>query len=346
MWSPQKYFEWKNNRHWYDLRVIKSHNAFINFVVGMRNSGKTYSLKVECVHRFLKYGEQFIWVRRKVTEMKKAKVGFFDAIKNNKFLMREYGDIKYTERGQDFFINGKKAGEIVALVQHQDYKSVEYPYVKNIVFDEFIVVGSRRTYLPSEAEVFNDFILSVKRHKKGVRVYLLGNSVRFNNPYMNYYKIRPFANGIRHYKRIGVLVQMYVNKYMIIKMINSDYGRLIEDTDYFEFAVLNKWRDAGQKFISKRPKDSDFLCAIRFEGSYFSFYIDRKNDLIHTIRGGIEDKRFVYVISTEEHDIDYQFIKNMNRTRLRRVFNYYTDGRLRFNNESIREQVVLFLTYR
>jgi hypothetical protein len=339
-WNLEAYIEWKNKRHWYDVRPVLSYNALYNFIIGLRNSGKTYAFKVMCVDNFLKRGKQFIWLRRQVNESEEAIKGFFDAIADNDYLNSEYGEIKYFIKGNELYINDKKAGEVLALAQSQLYKSREFKEVYNIVFDEFISEGTRRAYLPNEADVLNGIVLTIARHKEGVRVFMLGNSVKFNNPYMTYFKIKPFTNGIRHYKKIGVLVQMYLNKYMVIKMMNSKFGALIQGTEYFDFAILNRFKDLDTKFISKKTKNSRYMCSIKYDGLVFSFYIDKEKDLIYTVRNSVEDKNYMYVISEKDHDVDYTLVKNIGRTRLLKVANYYKIGKLRFNDPVIREQVL------
>ena len=341
MFNIDKYVEWKNKRQWYDVRRVLSYNALYNFIIGLRNSGKTYAFKVKAVDDFLTKGKQFIWLRRQVNEAQEAVKGFFDVIENDDYLLSKYGEIKYMIKGMVLYINDKPAGEVLALAQAQLYKSREFAKVYNIIFDEFISEGTRKSYLPDEANVLHGIVLTISRHKKGVRVFMLGNSVKFNNPYMTYFKIKPFASGIRHYKKIGVLVEMYINKYMVLKMMNSDFGRLIKGTDYFDFAILNKFKDGDNKFIEKRGKGSDYLCSLKYEGMVFTFCFNREKDLIYTIRNGVDDARYLYVISEKDHDIDYKLVKNIAKTRLMKVSNYYKAGKLRFNDITIREQVLM-----
>ena len=82
------------------------------------------------------------------------------------------------------------------------------------------------------------------------------------------------------------------------------------------------------------------MCSIKYDGLVFSFYIDKEKDLIYTVRNSVEDKNYMYVISEKDHDVDYTLIKNIGRTRLLKVANYYKIGKLRFNNPVIREQVL------
>lgn len=345
MFSKRAYAEWKNKRHWYDVRRVLSYNALYNFIIGLRNSGKTYAFKVKMVDWFLERGWKFIWLRRQVNEAEETVKGFFDAIAKDTYLTNKYGEIKYMTKGNMLYINGKVAGEVLALAQSQLYKSREFADTYSIVFDEFISEGgTRKAYLPDEANVLNGIVLTIARHKPRFRVFMLGNSVRFNNPYMVYFKIKPFSKGIRFYKKKRVLVEMYLNKYMVKKMIDSDFGKMIAGTDYFDFAILNKFKDGNKKFIEKKPKTATYHCSIKYEGQIFSFFHDKQLNRMYTVRGGIEDTRRVYTLNERDHDIDYTLVKNIKRTRLVKVVNYYQMGALRFNDTTIREQVLMVLT--
>ena len=48
----------------YDYNKVLSYNAMFNFIIGERGVGKTFGAKKFCINRFLKYGEQFVYIRR------------------------------------------------------------------------------------------------------------------------------------------------------------------------------------------------------------------------------------------------------------------------------------------
>ena len=345
MWNKDKYQEWKKKRIWYDVRNVLSYNAFYNFIIGMRNSGKTYSFKVKVVDRFLTDGSKFVWVRRRVIEKDETVRDFFESIANDSYLVGKWGEMKFENRGSNLYINGKHCGQVVALAQQQTKKSADYTRHNWIVYDEFISEDSTKSaYLPNEVEKMHNLVLTVQRWQTDVKVFFLGNSVKFNNPYMNYFRIKPFASGIKHLKKKNVLVQMYFNKYMIAKMKNSEFGKLVEGTSYFEYAILNQFKDNDNTFIEKKPNNALYYCSMLYEGQYFSFYKDYAEDKMYTVRNNVEDKQKLYVLTKENHDIDYMLVKNIRRTRLLAVSNYYQMGRLMFDNSSVREQVLLTLT--
>ena len=66
---------------YYDYDKISSYNATFNMIITNRGFGKTYGAKKRAINKFLKKGEQFIYVRRYKSELKKVKDKFFEKIK-------------------------------------------------------------------------------------------------------------------------------------------------------------------------------------------------------------------------------------------------------------------------
>ena len=64
----------------YSYNRIRSYNAIWNFIISNRGGGKTFGSKEMCIKNFIKKGEQWIYVRRYKTELKKRAL-FFDDIK-------------------------------------------------------------------------------------------------------------------------------------------------------------------------------------------------------------------------------------------------------------------------
>ena len=64
---------------YWDIKRALSYNCLFNFIIGARGVGKTYGCKEFVIKRFLREGEQFVYVRRYKDELKKMK-RFFDDI--------------------------------------------------------------------------------------------------------------------------------------------------------------------------------------------------------------------------------------------------------------------------
>src|SRR5699024_375635 len=92
--------------------------------------------------------------------------------------------------------NPKKAewetiGYFVSLSTAQSKKSVAYPAVTTIIYDEFIIEKGSLRYLPNEARAFNEFYSTVDRWQDKTRVLFLANAVSIMNPFFLEYDIKP-----------------------------------------------------------------------------------------------------------------------------------------------------------
>ena len=67
-----------------------SYNALFNFIIGNRGGGKTYGMKNYVINKFIKKGEQFIYLRRYKTEVKRINTFFtiYTSL-NNMFLNKK-----------------------------------------------------------------------------------------------------------------------------------------------------------------------------------------------------------------------------------------------------------------
>ena len=86
-----------------------SYNAILNFIIGERGVGKTYGAKKHVVNRFIKKGEQFVYLRRYKTELKdsvgsKMKPKFFNQI------VDEFPDHELSNSADTMYIDGKICG--------------------------------------------------------------------------------------------------------------------------------------------------------------------------------------------------------------------------------------------
>ena len=79
---------------YYNVDNALSYNALFTMIMGGRGIGKTYSAKVRAIKNFLNKGEQFVYLRRYKTELKKIKNFFNDVVKefpNHKFTANNGG---------------------------------------------------------------------------------------------------------------------------------------------------------------------------------------------------------------------------------------------------------------
>lgn len=191
------------NKYW-DIRPILDIPAQYRIVYGERSNGKTYGTLVYMIEDFVKNGNQFAYVRRWPDDIKKRNMQqLFDSICRNGVISKlthdEWNGIRYNN-GQFFLIatNGEDVVQMekpfcftfaISAMEHQ--KSISYPGVRHILFDEFI---SRLAYIPDEFALFMNLLSSVIRDRDDVDIWMLGNTVSKECPYFSEMGLKHIQN--------------------------------------------------------------------------------------------------------------------------------------------------------
>ena len=223
-----------NKDIYYNLDKILSYNAFLNFIVGSRGIGKTYSTSKFVTKQFLKKNCQFVYIRRFKSELKEGLDDFYDSlIKNDEFKKH-----KFSRKGNELLIDDKVVGYGLTLTQAQTIKGSNFPNVKYIIFDEFLIEeDGHHFYLKNEVKMFLSMIESIAR-TRDVIVFCLGNSTSIYNPYFLFFNIeQPYNSDIKLFKNGLILIQVIENiKYREFKK-QTRFGQLTSGTDYEQFAL-------------------------------------------------------------------------------------------------------------
>ena len=312
----------------YDYNRIKSYNALFNFILSPRGNGKTYGAKRFVIKRFLKYGEQFIYVRRYKTEFKKLKL-FFDDIRN------EFPGVKFEVKGKTFFINEKVGGYAIALSTSQTEKSTAYPNVTSIIFDEFIIDKSHIKYLPNEVEVFLDLFETVARFRENVRAYFLANKVTLVNPYFKYFDCIPKReNRFSTFKDGEIVVEQFTSESFIDMKKKTRFGRLISGTKYGDYAIDNKSLRDSNTFICKdKPKDLFFLFSIIYKSEELAFWISFKEGLCYVNKSVQKNSQARFTITKDDHNINLVMCEKLSNFNFFNEFlRYYRLGQIRISD--------------
>lgn len=257
---------------YYNYNRILSCNSAYNFVVGGRGLGKTYGAKTQVVRNYLRRSEQFIYLRRYKDELKAARNTFF-------------ADFAHEFPGHVFRLNGSEAqiavagkdkpkwetmGYFIALSTAQQQKSVAFPRVTRIIFDEFIIEKGNVHYIPGEVNAFNNFYNTVDRYKDKTRVFFLANSVIINNPYFLGFNIKPPAPGEDDIVRLRdgfIAAHFPTAEAFQSKVYQTRFGKFIQGTEYAEYAVGNNFADNHDNLLDEKTSDARYLYTLELGGT-------------------------------------------------------------------------------
>lgn len=279
----------KNINNYYTFERIKKLCATYNIVIGKRSNGKTYSALMEILTNYTKHNKQSAYIRRMKTDFtaKTTSQLFASLVSNNEISKATNGrwsDVYY--RGGCWYLctyeesdDDKTPKRIIdktpfcyafALSNMEHDKSVSYPNIDLVIFDEFL---TRTFYLNDEFIIWCNVLSTIIRDRTDVRIFMLANTVSQDCPYF------------REMYLTEVIRQMQPND---IKLVESDEVKIaIEFTDsntnvkaketakkYFNFKnprlemiSTGKWEiDCyPHKPINYKPKDIVFKYFIDYE---------------------------------------------------------------------------------
>lgn len=159
------------NNFYYNYDKVLSYNALLNMLIGERGVGKTYGASKMVTKKFLKKGEEFAYIRRYKSELKKSVPKFFDGLQNN----NEFPEHNLYAKNNIFYCDNKQFGYAMTLSTAQDLKGTEFSKVTTIIFDEFIIEeGQKKYYLKNEVDIFLGLIETLAR-MRNIKVFMLAN---------------------------------------------------------------------------------------------------------------------------------------------------------------------------
>lgn len=335
---------------WYNKTELLSYKALLNLLIGQRGFGKTYSFKTWSVDDFLKTGKQFVWVRRYATEIELMKKSFFDDIAS-RYPAHKF-EVKGSKKAGKFLCDDKVIGFYFALSTSSIAKSSSYPLVDKIIFDEFLIVGNSYRYLTDEVVLLLEFVDTIFRDRENNPnavqprgVYLIGNNVTIANPYFLYFNIPPLTKRFYYDKSRGLLVEMAKNQLFIEEKQKTRFGKLIKDTEYYDYNIENKSLNDNDKFIRNTPANCEFYCALDYKGKTFGFWFDYKNGQMYTNLKYDPYTHSHYALTRDDHSINTFLIKNINNVAIKQIVWAFRNGELFFENHQIKAQCYEMLSY-
>ena len=182
----------------YTCKDILKEDALYNVILGERSPGKSYAVKREAIQYAWKHKAPTIGLLRRYDEdIKNAAVTeYFDDNNMNdgnsgdikKITGGEYdtlfsyqSDLYFGTRDQDSgqLLRGLCCGKVFALNADERYKSRQFPYIHDIIFEEFV---TQKIYLRNEPTRLLNLVSTILRKREG-RVWMIANSISRVCPY-------------------------------------------------------------------------------------------------------------------------------------------------------------------
>lgn len=319
-----------SENEYYSLNRIKKYNATYNVIFGERSNGKTYSVLYESLVEFFKNGSQMAYVRRwKEDIIGKRASGIWSGINANN-IVYELSDGKYEgvhywasrfylcnydDTGKAIYNDGDIIGHTFALSDGEHNKSISFPHIRTIMFDEFL---TKSMYLQDEFVHFMNTISTIVRKRDDVKIYMLGNTVNRYSPYFN-------EMGLKHVPKMeqgSIDIYKYGDSKLAVAVeYCQDGSKTKKNNHYFAFDNPKLEMITGGAWelsiyphipIKFKPKDIEFIYFIEFDEQIFQCEIVLVDDVTFT---------FIHVKTTpiqdEDNDLIYtlDYIPKMNYNR-------------------------------
>ena len=186
------------------LNKLESEFSWV-FLLGERANGKSYAVKSKCVHDAIKSNgeEQFIYLRRYESDCKDSLcVNYFADLPIYEMTNGKYDCIDVFRKGVYLanidqstgkITNRFKIGYCHALSIAERYKSLMFPKVKRIIFEE--VVSMQGNYLTqNEPDYLQQYVSSIFRHRTDGTIYMIGNTISRICPYFRKFELENVPN--------------------------------------------------------------------------------------------------------------------------------------------------------
>lgn len=320
---------------YYSRNDLLSYNALFNFVVGERGTGKTYQFKDWAISDFIKNGNQFVYVRRYKTEFKDIGNFFDDMIK-------KYPNHKFSVGYGKFFIDNKIAGFYIPLSVAITKKSVAYPNVNKIGFDEFILEKSSLHYLPNEVNAFLGLYETIARDRNNVRCLFMANSVTLINPYFLFFDLQVSkTKRFWTFKNNDLVVELTDLEEFKEHKKQTRFAKIIDGTDFSKYSIDGEFVADNYEFIENKTPNSYYLFTMVYKGENIGIWCDSKSGLMFVSNKVDLTYPLKYAITTNDHKPNMIVLSNKySREKIKVLTKMYEYGCLRY--ESLKLKSMMF----
>lgn len=336
----------------WNARETLTHNRLINIIVGNRGGGKSFGAKEWAIDNFLKKGEQFGYIRRYRDDLKEPMIQFFKDIEY------KYPEYEFKTDAKHFYIRLKPtnpktkwteeniAGFGFTLSTASNKKSISYPNITTLIFDEFLLDKGNQMYLADEPLKLLNLYETVARpgtqHPRVV-LFMLANALSVTNPYFLFWNLKMptkrDGNGKYIWKHATrpILVEDVRNEKFIDSKRNTEFGQLIEGTRYAEYSIENKFLLDDNTFIEKKSSKARYYFTFVYKGNKFGVWADFTEGKMWVSSDIDPSCPLVYTLTMKDHQPNTMFLKSRNRGGHFKTFiECYKTGNVWFESMNIK----------
>lgn len=337
---------------YYDWDRTISYDADVTMVVGARDLGKTYGLRIRCIRDWINNHNTFVVIIRVKQHMSIVSREYFSKVG------REFPEWDFKTEGYYGYIarhgedSKKRTWHLLCyflpLSMAQSAKQGTFMDVRRIVFDEFIIDRKDRykRYLPTEVTDVINLLDTTSRERPGessVRphLYLLGNALDVTNPYFRYFGVPTNIEfGYRWFFDKMVLLH-YVDSHEFnrAKREQTVAGRLLSRTDVGAANTDNRFVVGNDEFVERKTRRARFRFAIEFNGHTFGLWIDARRGCWYVSRKVSRGQGPTYYLTTADMQVNAIALRSSDPQLCLLRDGYYA-GFLRYEDRVLKAEFV------
>lgn len=337
---------------YWNARKTLTHNMLINVIVGNRGGGKSYGAKQWAIENFMKNKEQFGYIRRYKEDLKEPMIQFFKDIEGR------YPDWEFKVDSKYFYIRLKPEQENVkwteddiagygfVLSTASNKKSISYPNITTLIYDEFLLDKGNQMYLSDEPLKLLNLYETVARpgtqHPRVV-LFMLANALSITNPYFLFWGLRMPEKQDKNGKYIWkhptrpILVEDVRNEKFIDSKRNTEFGKLIAGTKYADYSIDNKFLLDDSTFVERKSKNARYYFTFVFKGNKYGVWADMAEGKMWVSKDIDPSFVLVYTLTLKDHQPNTMFLKSKNRAGHFKIFiENYKLGNVYFESVEIK----------
>jgi hypothetical protein len=350
---------------WDGKRTLTYSQILFYIILGNRGGGKSYGAKEIVIDNFIKKREQFGYIRRYKEDLKEPMIQFFKDIEN------KYPDYEFKSDARYFYIREKPAdpdekwtvediaGYGFTLSTANNKKSISYPYITTLIFDEFLLDKGNQMYLSNEPLKLLSLYETIARPGTDhpiVKLFMLANATTITNPYFLFWDLQMPTKKDKNGKWIWIhptrpiLVENVINEKFIDIKKNTLFGSIIENTKYADFSIENAPLLDDDTFIEKRSGNCRFWCSFIYNNNQYGVWLDVKEGKMYVSNDFDPHYPIVYTITLKDHQPNTLFLRDKSKAvRFKTFIENFKIGNVRFESMNIKNityEVIKLAMYR